>query len=299
MAAINIIITDAGLAEVINAEQTGTAPVVLTEVGLGTGQYTPDASRTSLVAEFKRLNAIAGGSIGDNALHLTAQDSGSDAYTVYEFGIYTSSGTLFAVYSQPIPILQKASVAHALLAMDIVLTNIDPDSVTVGDTNFQLNGATTTKQGIVELATGEEVIAGTDGSRAVTPSALSARTATTGRTGLVELATNAEAIAGTDGSRAITPAALAAAFVREQLETGFQKVPGGTLIQWGKALIAPDGTTRIVFPQAFPNACQYASALSTDAVQPSYSVASKSAEAVNFKHNGNGGVNSVWFAVGY
>lgn len=299
MAAINIIITDAGLAEVINAEQNGTAPVVLTEVGLGTGQYTPDASQTALTEEFKRLTAVAGGAIGDNAIHLTAQDAGTDSYTVYEFGIYTASGTLFAVFSQPVPILQKASAAHALLAMDIVLTNIDPDSVTVGDTNFQLNGATTTKQGIVELATGEEVVAGADAFRAVTPAALTARTSTTGRTGLVELATNAEAIAGTDGSRAITPAALAAAFVREQLETGFQKMPGGTLIQWGKALIAPDGTTRIVFPQAFPNACQYASAVSTDGVQTAFSVASRSAEAVNFRHNGNGGVNSVWFAVGY
>ena len=36
-----ILITDAGLAEVVNAEQSGTAPVVITEVGYGTGQYTP------------------------------------------------------------------------------------------------------------------------------------------------------------------------------------------------------------------------------------------------------------------
>lgn len=210
MAAINIIITDAGLNEVINAEQTGTAPVVLSEVGLGTGQYTPSADQTELKAEFKRLNTIAGGSIGDNAIHLTASDEGSDAYTVYEFGIYTASGTLFAVFSQPVPILQKATAAHALLAMDIVSTNIDPDSVTVGDTNFQLNTATTTKQGIVELATDAEVVAGADAFRAVTPAALGARTATTGRSGLVELATADETKAGTDAERAVTPAALKA-----------------------------------------------------------------------------------------
>ena len=208
MAVINIIVTDAGLAEVINAEQTGTAPVVLTEVGLGAGQYTPSADQTALKSEFKRLSTIAGGSIGDNAIHLTASDESDDAYTVYEFGIYTASGTLFAVFSQPVAILQKAAAAHALLAMDIVVTNIDPDSVAVGDTNFQLNSATTTKQGIVELATAAEVVAGTDGFRAVTPSALTARTATTGRTGLVELATTAETHSGTDTERAVTPAAL-------------------------------------------------------------------------------------------
>lgn len=60
MAVINILITDAGLAEVINAEQNGTAPVVLTEVGLGTGQYTPSADQTALKSEFKRLSTIAG-----------------------------------------------------------------------------------------------------------------------------------------------------------------------------------------------------------------------------------------------
>lgn len=208
MAVINILITDAGLAEVINAEQNGTAPVVLTEVGLGTGQYTPSADQTALRSEFKRLSTIAGGSIGDNAIHLTASDESDDAYTVYEFGIYTASGTLFAVFSQPVAILQKAAAAHALLAMDIVVTNIDPDSVAVGNTNFQLNSATTTKQGIVELATAAEVVAGTDGFRAVTPSALTARTATTGRTGLVELATTAETQAGKDTERAVTPAGL-------------------------------------------------------------------------------------------
>lgn len=299
MSTINIVITDAGLSEVINAEQTGTAPVVLTEVGLGTGQYTPDATQTALSAEFKRLTAVAGGAIGDNAVHLTVQDSGNDAYTVNEIGIYTASGILFAVYSQPVPILQKAAAAHALLAIDLVLTNIDPDSVTVGDTNFQLNGATTTRQGIVELATSEEVIAGADAFRAVTPASLSARTATTARTGLVELATNAEAIAGTDGTKAITPAALVAAFAKEHLEIGFQKMPGGMLLQWGTSLIAPDGSTRIVFPTTFPTVCALAIAVSLDDVQPSYSIATKTAEAVNFKHNGNGGVNSVWLAIGY
>ena len=79
MAVINILITDAGLAECINAEQTGTAPVVLTEVGLGTGQYTPSPDQMVLKNEFKRLSTIAGGSSGDNAIHITASDESDDA----------------------------------------------------------------------------------------------------------------------------------------------------------------------------------------------------------------------------
>ena len=53
-----ILITDAGLAEVVEAEQGGFAPVVITEVGYGTGQYTPTNDQTTLKEEFKRLTTI-------------------------------------------------------------------------------------------------------------------------------------------------------------------------------------------------------------------------------------------------
>lgn len=299
MATINIVITDAGLAEIVNAEQTGTAPVVLTEVGLGTGQYKASPSQTALTGEFKRVQAVAGGAIGDNALHLSVHDDSDSAYTVFELGVYTASGTLFAVYSQPVPIIQKAAPAHMLLALDMVLTNVDPDSVTVGDTNFQLNSATTTRQGIVELATGEEVQAGVDSTRVVTPAALKTLTATTGRTGLVELATATEAIAGTDGVRAITPSTMVAAFVRAHMETGYQKLPGGMLLQWGRAVIAQDGSTRIAFPLAFPTACVFGEAISMTSVMPTYGIATMDKAAIYFRHSGNGSIDSAWFAIGY
>ena len=208
MSAANILITEAGLNEIINAEQNGTAPVVLTHVGFGTGQYDPTGDMTALVAEFKRLESIAGGDIGDNRLHITASDASSDAYTVYEVGIFTNSGTLFAVCSRTVPILQKASVSEAFLAIDIELTNINPDSITIGNTDFQLNGATETKRGIVELANEVEVQEGRDGSRVVTPKGLKTLTATADRRGLVELATVEEVAAGTDTERAVTPATL-------------------------------------------------------------------------------------------
>lgn len=296
---LRIVVTDAGIAEVVNAEKNGTAPVLLSHVAFGSSQYTPDAGQTAMKGEFKRFDSVSGGSVGDNTIHLTVSDASNDTYTVYEVGVFTESGTLFAIYSQNTPILQKASAAQALIAIDFVLTNVDPDSVTVGDASFILPPATTVIQGIVELATAEETITGSDATRAVTPASLSARTATTGRRGLVELATATEAAAGTDGDRAVTPYAMVAAFIRQHLETGYQKIPGGTVMQWGKALVANDGTTRIVFPSAFPNACAFAGAFSLDDVQPAFSVASMDEAAVNFKHTGNGGINSAWFAIGY
>ncbi|WP_110687018.1 gp53-like domain-containing protein [Salinicola aestuarinus] len=59
-------------------------------------------------------------------------------------------------------------------------------------------GATTSAQGMIELATYGETQEGGDNTRAVTPAALNARTATTSRTGLVKRATDTEANAGTD-----------------------------------------------------------------------------------------------------
>ena len=168
---LNVIITDAGIAEVVNAQHTGTAPVVLTQVGFGRGIYTPTASQTALHDEIKRVGTIAGGVVGDNIMHIQALDSGGDAYAVYEIGVYTASGTLFAVYSQPLPILHKVANSEIMCVIDFVLSGVEPTAVTVGDTNYALAPATTTNQGVVELATNEEAIAGIDTERAVTPAA--------------------------------------------------------------------------------------------------------------------------------
>lgn len=163
------LITNAGLAEIVNAEQSGTAPVVLSHVAFGTGQYTPTADMTALKSEFKRFDSVAGGAIGDNVIHLTVHDNSTDAYTVNEIGVFTASGTLFAVCSATTPYIQKAAASETMLAIDIVLSNIDPTSITVGDTSFVLNPATTETAGTVELATDAEAKAGTDTTRAMTP----------------------------------------------------------------------------------------------------------------------------------
>lgn len=164
-----MLITSAGLAEIVNAEQSGTAPVVLSHVGFGTGQYTPTADMTALKSEFKRFDSVAGGAIGDNVIHLTIHDNSIDAYDVNEIGVFTENGTLFAVCSATKPFAQKAAASEIMLVVDITLTDIDPDSITVGDTNIVLNPATTETAGTVELATADEAKAGTDTKRAMTP----------------------------------------------------------------------------------------------------------------------------------
>lgn len=98
--------------------------------------------------------------------------------------------------------------------------------------------ATLTQQGIVELATSAETIAGTDTDRAVTPAGLVTLTATDARRGLVELATAAEARAGTDTTRAITPATLRAVTIPVQ-----GVIPASIAYTGGSApTVADDGT---------------------------------------------------------
>ncbi|MBS7724591.1 phage tail protein [Pseudomonas lalucatii] len=170
--ALQITITNAGRAEIINANNTGTGPVVITAVGFGTGQYSPAKTQTALQAEVKRVSTIAGQAVADDTIHVVAKDEGPDAYNVGEFGLFSASGTLVAVYSQPAGagwIIQKAGASTLLLATDIILESLDASSLTFGDILFINPPATTTTPGVVELADAQETQDGLDGTRAVTP----------------------------------------------------------------------------------------------------------------------------------
>lgn len=169
-----MIITNAGIAEVVNAENNGTAPVKLSHVAFGTGQYSATAEQTALKAEFKRFGTISGGNAGDNKISVSMLDDSTAAYSVYEIGVFTEAGTLFAVYSQTTAILSKAAASVAMLAVDILLDEMNPANITVGDTNFRLNPATTEIQGVIELATEAEAKGKTDNQRAITAATLQA-----------------------------------------------------------------------------------------------------------------------------
>ena len=173
MATTNLIITDAGLAAV--AGLSGTDKVTLTEVGFGTGTASVSTSTTKLTAEFKRLPVQTGTiDAGTATAHMTVSDTDTGAYDVYEVGVYTSTGVLFAVCSSTTPFISKASASHVMLAIDLALTNVDPDSVSVGDTNFAFASAMEDREGIIEIATEAEAKAGTDAKRAITPKVLDA-----------------------------------------------------------------------------------------------------------------------------
>ena len=206
---MNIVLTNAGLQKIVNAEQTGTAPVVISQIAFGSGQYTANASQIALQNEIKRLPVISGGTDNSHSIHVAAQDTSSDSYSVYEFGLFLSDGTLLAVYSQTgTPILQKTISSVAQFECGIALQGVNVESISFGDVAFSYPYATESNPGIAEIATTTEAQAGTDKTRIVTPFTLQQVTATDSRKGVVELATAAEAQAGSDSSRALTPATL-------------------------------------------------------------------------------------------
>lgn len=85
--------------------------------------------------------------------------------------------------------------------------------------------------------------------------------ASTTRQGLVQLATDAEAQALSDALKPITPSSLNGALQgsnQSLAASGYQKLPGGLILQWGLASGA--GTTgTITWPTAFTTACLMAS----------------------------------------
>jgi len=81
--------------------------------------------------------------------------------------------------------------------------------------------------------------------------------ASTSAKGLIKLATTSQAQSLTDDATAITPKKLSDAFKgSNQLlgASGYQKLPGGLILQWGQGISATSGYSTHTFPIAFPNA---------------------------------------------
>lgn len=170
---MQLIVTSAGRAALVNAENTGTNTVRVAAIGIGSSGFTakPDGSDTSLPGEVKRLTTFAGLVVAADTLHVTIRDDSSDVYSMRGIGLYLEDGTLFALYGQAGVILEKAAQAMMLMSADVVFTQVPATALTFGDANFINPPATTEVQGVVELATDAEAIAGSDAQRALTPRA--------------------------------------------------------------------------------------------------------------------------------
>lgn len=171
--ALTLTITDAGRAALINEQNTGTNAMVIDRVGISSSHAAGNLKAlTVLPNERKRLTTFGGEVVADDVLHVTVTDTSDDTYSLHAFGLYFSTGVLFAVCTSPERIMEKSASAMLLQSVDITLKTLDTALIEFGPAGFTNPPATIDRMGVVELATTEETLTGTDTTRAVTPFSL-------------------------------------------------------------------------------------------------------------------------------
>lgn len=115
--------------------------------------------------------------------------------------------------------------------------------------------------------------------------------------GLMEFISADEAAVGTSTSKAMTAAATAAliavGYDRSLTQRGYQKLPGGLILQWGR-----DNTgASVTFPIAFPNECF--SVVGSPSTNVEEYTSSITTTGFYFGSNTGGMFVSCWIAIGY
>jgi len=228
MEPLQITLTSAGLAIIAADGSAGFGPAQISQIGLTNTAFTAASTLTAIPDEIKRL-PVNGEASGGDQLHAVALDASDDVYDYRGFGLYLSDGTLFAAYSQGSPIAGKAEVSATYLAVDIQLEAGQTANITFGDTSWINPPASTTRQGVVELATNAEAKTGTDATRAITPSSAKAAVLDWIGTGQTEIM--ARKLEGKNAAAFV----LAADFTSGSNANGYwRKTPDGFIEQWGE-----------------------------------------------------------------
>lgn len=169
---IELVVTEAGRAALINAANTGSSAVTIAQIGVSATAVVPSVSAATLPGEIKRVSTIGGGATAEDTIHISLRDDSADAYSLRSFALYLNDGTLFAIYGQAGPIVTKTATSTAMIAIDVVLADISSAALVFGDTNFTDPNATTSTPGLLELATPAEAAAGSMPDRAISPATL-------------------------------------------------------------------------------------------------------------------------------
>ena len=169
MAALQLIITDAGRNAMLNAEGDGTNAIKITQIALGHGtEVDSPSSATALQGEFARIDAISGEQIAPDMLHIAMYDYSESSYTASEVGVYLEDGTLFALYAQNNPFIEKAEVSHLYITFDVKFDTALTANISFGDLSLNNPPATETIMGVAKIATDADIVAGEDDQKMVT-----------------------------------------------------------------------------------------------------------------------------------
>ena len=124
--------------------------------------------------------------------------------------------------------------------------------------------------------------------------------------GTIKISTTGQVSAGTDNTTAVSPAKLKEIFVNGSRKTqnGYQKLPGGLIVQWG---MVADNVQNVTFPVAFPTGCvslQITIGVGTASGNiwfhpPAVLGLSNTGFSVTLPEEATGKSLVYWFAVGY
>lgn len=130
---------DAGLAAIQLASGDG-VKLRITHIALGDAGYTPHPGQLGLRHEVVRYPIADGKTTGPRQLHLTALADDSAEFWVREVAFILENGQALAVWSHPSQALvYKQAGLELLLAYDLTLAGVPPDSVIVQSTGAGLN----------------------------------------------------------------------------------------------------------------------------------------------------------------
>lgn len=170
MPGLQMTITDAGLAAIVDAQQGGTEAILIEEIGLSDTPFVMAPTLTALPGEFRRLDTVSGQAVAENIIHVVAYDPATVTYSATGLGLYAGDGTLIAVYSaETDPILSKAELATSLFAIDVTLAADIAAVIEFGDALFYNPPATETVPGVIEIADNSQADAGDDDATAMSP----------------------------------------------------------------------------------------------------------------------------------
>lgn len=169
MSGLPLTITTAGLAALVNSNQTGASGAIIARLGVSAVHFTPTILTAALPGEIKRLDAVAGVSVADDVIHVSALDASTQIYDVRSIALYLDNGVLLGVYSQPEVLARKASPAWNIIDADIQFLAALAQNITFTGGGWLNPPASETDAGVVRLARLVDALAGTSGLRVMTP----------------------------------------------------------------------------------------------------------------------------------
>ena len=127
-------ITEAGKFAALSAnEDSAQLKVNLVKVAVGTGQYTVTGNETALQNKIKESEIVSGDvEVESNTLRFSASMAADAITPIYEVGLFTDDGVLFAVASSTTePLLSLYPNVMFVMAFGLSLNDIEARNITV------------------------------------------------------------------------------------------------------------------------------------------------------------------------